>query len=159
MKDREEEMVALVRGKIISLADMLTDRESDACRAIGGKYDEIAEKLEADTLWKERLNRFVAAQVEKSLDGRGKALFDSLWNGKQEELAAYAADGVLALADAMLQDEKSGGPSMPFFSTLSFPMWGSSMTWWGRWSKRSWTTTTEEPWRNWRKREPGKMWP
>lgn len=121
MKDREEEMVALVRGKIISLADMLTDRESDACRAIGGKYDEIAEKLEADTLWKERLNRFVAAQVEKSLDGRGKALFDSLWNGKQEELAAYAADGVLALADAMLQDEKKRRTFDAFLLHLILP--------------------------------------
>ena len=55
---------------------------------------------------KERLNRFVAAQVKKGLAGRGKVLFESLWNGKQEELAAYAADGVLALADAMLQDER-----------------------------------------------------
>lgn len=106
MKDREEEMVTLVRGKIISLADMLTDPESDACRAIGGKYDEIVEKLASDTALKERLNRFVAAQVKKGLAGRGKVLFESLWNGKQEELAAYAADGVLALADAMLQDER-----------------------------------------------------
>lgn len=106
MKDREEEMVALVRGKIISLADMLTDPESDACRAMGEKYDEVAEKLASDTALKERLNRFVAAQVKKGLAGRGKVLFKSLWNGKQKELAAYAADGVLVLADAMLQDER-----------------------------------------------------
>lgn len=106
MKDREEEMVALVRSKIISLADTLTDPESDTSRAIGEKYDEIAEKLAADGPWKRRLNHFVAGQIQRGLSGKGKEIFNRLWDGKQEELASYMADTVLSLADGMLRDEK-----------------------------------------------------
>lgn len=106
MKDREEEMVALVREKILSLADTLTDPESEPCRAMGKKYDEIADRLASEEPLKQRLNRLVAAQVQKVLEGKGKEIFDRLWDGKQEALASHMADTVLALADDMLQDEK-----------------------------------------------------
>lgn len=106
MKDREEEMVTLVREKIISLADTLTDPDSDASRAIVGKYDEITERLASDDSLKQRLNRFISGQIQRTLEGKGKELFNRLWDGKQEELASYMADTVLSLADEMLRDEK-----------------------------------------------------
>lgn len=106
MKDREEEMVTLVREKIISLADTLTDPDSDASRAIVGKYDEITERLASDDSLKQRLNRFISGQIQRTLEGKGKELFNRLWDGKQEELASYMEKAVLSMADELLRDEK-----------------------------------------------------
>lgn len=122
MKDREEEMVALVREKIISLSDMLTDPESEVSALIERKYDEIANRLAHDALLKQKVNHRITGLIRSLLEGKGRDFSGRLWERKKEDIASLASEKVLSLADDMLKMMRREGVLMHSFSALSFPM-------------------------------------
>lgn len=106
MKDREEEMVALVREKIISLSDMLTDSESEVSALIERKYDEIANRLAHDALLKQKVNHRITGLIRSLLEEKGRDFSGRLWERKKEDIASLASEKVLSLADDMLKNDE-----------------------------------------------------
>ena len=102
LSDRDEDMVRQVQTRILSLADALTDPESELRMTMGAEYDRIAERLSSDETWKESFNRQVQKSVRRLLAGKGKTWFTHLWQEKKGPLSSRLAAVLLALIEKQL---------------------------------------------------------
>ena len=102
LSDRDEEMVRQVQAKILSLADGLTDPDSELRMTMGREYDRIAERLSTDEAWKKSFNRQVQKGIRRLLAGKGKTWFTHLWQEKKGPLSSRLAAVLLALIEKQL---------------------------------------------------------
>ncbi len=102
VEDRDEALVRRVQEKILSLAELLTDPESELRQRMGEAYDEAARQLETNEVWKRRVNGYVQQLIGRMLAGKGRAWFLSVWQEKREPLSRHLVEALLSLAEAQL---------------------------------------------------------
>ena len=106
LSDRDEEMVRQVQAKILSLADGLTNPDSELRMAMGREYDRIAERLSTDEAWKKSFNRQVQKGIRRLLSGKGRIWFAGLWQKKKGPLSSRLAATVLSLVERQLSSDE-----------------------------------------------------
>lgn len=106
LSERDEAMVQQVQSRILSLADALTDPNSELRMAMGREYDRIAERLSTDEAWKKSFNRQVQKGIRRLLSGKGWIWFAGLWQEKKGPLSSRLAVTLLSLIEKQLSSEE-----------------------------------------------------
>ncbi len=121
VEDRDEEIIAALQQKIFSLADELTNPESDLTRAMAKSYEEMERRLTEDEALRRKVNENISRGLLRLLQGKGREWFLQTFQDNEENFAVRLTDGLLALAEDMLADEKKRRDFDAFLLRLLLP--------------------------------------